>query len=470
MSIAVNFSSSVTVTGVPQLTLVVGTNSASAQYVSGSPGTALLFNYIVADGHSTDSLAYSSANALSLNGGSIQSTDASTLAADLTLPEPGTFGSLSGNFFPVVIDNTPPAAPSIDSDLIADDDNISVAERNADDGVQITGTQAADVITVTLCVGATDAADPLCEGGLTYDAAILPLGTTFAPAWGYSLDAVDFTDIGAGEVTLTAIATDAAGNTAVSPGRVITVDAILPGIDDPVAGDNIISAAERDFNAALSLTTTDERRQTDGVLITGSHDNAARITLCAGATDVTDANCADGTTFEATRGTIYEASRNTIWHYALDAADITAIGEGDVTLTAIATDNIGTASVSPGHDIIVDTTAPTVNSASVNVGESSIVVTFSEELGLTSLGVNTFTNFTLSGTAAIVTTVSTAGNTLTLTLDRAITAGTVTLDWSAVVGAFTGEGATEAEVFPAVFIKDAVWKSDEGFHRVGHVH
>ena len=257
VSIAVNFSSSVTVTGVPQLTLVVGTNSASAQYVSGSPGTALLFNYIVADGHSTDSLAYSSANALSLNGGSIQSTDASTLAADLTLPEPGTFGSLSGNFFPVVIDNIPPAAPSIDSDLIADDDNISVAERNADDGVQITGTQAADVITVTLCVGATDAADPLCEGGLTYDAAILPLGTTFAPAWGYSLDAVDFTDIGAGEVTLTAIATDAAGNTAVSPGRVITVDAILPGIDDPVAGDNIISAAERDFNAALSLTTTD---------------------------------------------------------------------------------------------------------------------------------------------------------------------------------------------------------------------
>ena len=89
-----------------------------------------------------------------------------------------------------------------------------------------------------------------------------------------------------------------------------------------------------------------------------------------------------------------------------------------MTLTAIATDNIGTASVSPGHDIIVDTTAPTVNSASVNVGESSIVVTFSEELGLTSLGVNTFTNFTLSGTAAIVTTVSTAGNTLTLTLGQ----------------------------------------------------
>ena len=104
------------------------------------------------------------------------------------------------------------------------------------------------------------------------------------------------------------------------------MDAIVPGIDDLVAGDDTINAAERDF-IATSLTTTGERRQTDGVLITGTHDHAARITLCAGATDVADPNCAGGTTFEATRGTIYEASRNTIWHYALDAADITAIGE-----------------------------------------------------------------------------------------------------------------------------------------------
>ena len=150
VSIAVNFSSSVTVTGIPQLTLVVGTSSASAQYVSGSPGTALIFNYIVADGHSTDSLAYSSANALTRNGGSIQSTDASTLAADLTLPEPGTFGSLNSDFFfPVVIDNLAPDAPSIDSDLIAGDDRISVAERNADGGVLITGSMGADAFTVT---------------------------------------------------------------------------------------------------------------------------------------------------------------------------------------------------------------------------------------------------------------------------------------------------------------------------------
>ena len=289
--IVVTFTTSVTVAGgVPQLTLDIGGTAGSAQYVSGSPGAELTFRYTVADGHNTAALGYPDVNALSLNGGSIQSTSTFTLAADLTLPEPGVPTSLSGFFFPVVIDTIAPAVPVIDGDPIAGDDRISVAERNADDGVdiydvdgelisssgdgvQITGTQAADVFTVTLCVGATDAADPLCEGGLTYDAAI-PFGTTYALNWVYSLDAVDFTDIGGGGVTLTAIATDAAGNTAVSQGRSITVDAIVPGIDGPIAGDNTINAAERDF-IATSLTTTGERRQTDGVLITGTHDNAA---------------------------------------------------------------------------------------------------------------------------------------------------------------------------------------------------
>ena len=161
----------------------------------------------------------------------------------------------------------------------------------------------------------------------------------------------------------------------------------------------------------------------------------------------TDTNCAGGTTFQATRGTIYEASRDTIWHYALDAADITAIGEGDVTLTAIATDNIGNASVSqPPYDIFVDTTAPTANSASVNSNSRSIVVTVSEELMLTRFdpdpptGVLVFiltdTNgqpfISTSSQPVSVTAFSTVGNTLTLTTNSSIQINdTVMLGWSA---------------------------------------
>ena len=276
VSVVVTFTSSVTVTGIPQLTLDVdgaaGSAVGAAQYASGSPGAALTFHYTVLDGQNTDALGYASVNALGLNGGTIQSTADSGVAADLTLPEPGALNSLSGSsFFPVVFDTIAPAVPVID-DPIAGDNRISMAERNADDGVLITGSYGADS-SITLCFGATTATDPLCAGGLTYDA-VLTGATTFAPGWSYELDAVDITDIGGGGVTLTAIATDAAGNTAVSLGRSITVDAFVPGIDGPIAGDNIINAAERDF-IATSLTTTGERRQTDGVLITGTHDHAA---------------------------------------------------------------------------------------------------------------------------------------------------------------------------------------------------
>ena len=55
-----------------------------------------------------------------------------------------------------------------------------------------------------------------------------------------------------------------------------------------------------------------------------------------------------------------------------------------MTLTAIATDNLGNPSVSPaGRDIFVDTIAPIANSASINSNSRSIVVTVSEELMLT---------------------------------------------------------------------------------------
>ena len=404
VSIVVNFSSSVSVIGTPQLMLDVGGSEEVALYVAGSPGAVLTFEYIVEAGQNDDSLAYSSANALSPHGGSIQSTSAPTLAADLTLPEPGEFGSLSGDFFPVVIDTIAPAAPSIDGP-IAGDDHISVAERNAYDGVLITGTQAADVFTVTLCVGAIDATDRLCAGRLTYDA-ILPVAATFDPTWESTLDAVDFAHIGEGSVTLTAIASDAAGNRSLSSSRSISVAAFVPPTIDPVAGDNVINRVER-----------------NRVPITGTHDFALTITLCAGATDATDPDCAGGTTYATVPTT-------TTWSSALTLSDITTLGEGVVTLTAIATDGIGIITVSPSRDVTVDTAVPTADAAGINANSPlSIIVTVSEPVTLS--GSVDGSEFTLAGDDAVVTAVSTADTRLTLTLDTAITAGSATLAWTA---------------------------------------
>jgi len=91
--ITITFDQSVTVTGTPTLALNSG---GSASYASGSPGTTLTFNYLVASGQTSADLDYSAISSLALNGGTVQNTTGG-LDADLTLPLPGTTGSLGAN-------------------------------------------------------------------------------------------------------------------------------------------------------------------------------------------------------------------------------------------------------------------------------------------------------------------------------------------------------------------------------------
>jgi hypothetical protein len=91
IDVTVRFTSTVTVTGTPQLALNTG---ATANYLSGSGTDTLTFRYVVAVGQTTPDLDYASTAALTLNGGSIQ---AAGQAALLTLPAPGATGSLGFN-------------------------------------------------------------------------------------------------------------------------------------------------------------------------------------------------------------------------------------------------------------------------------------------------------------------------------------------------------------------------------------
>jgi len=95
INIIIDFSETVYVTGTPQLTLETGSVDAIIDYVSGNGTATLVFTYVVASGHNSEDLDYESANALSLNGGSIK--DSVGNDAVLTLPAPGTAGSLSFN-------------------------------------------------------------------------------------------------------------------------------------------------------------------------------------------------------------------------------------------------------------------------------------------------------------------------------------------------------------------------------------
>ena len=99
IEIAVNFSERVTVTGTPVLALETGVAGSNAMYVSGSGSRTLTFNYTVENGAGPSYIDYGEIDSLSLGGSNpvAKIVDGSGNAANLTLPDFGTAGSLATN-------------------------------------------------------------------------------------------------------------------------------------------------------------------------------------------------------------------------------------------------------------------------------------------------------------------------------------------------------------------------------------
>ena len=118
IDIQIMFSEAVTVDtngGRPILTLETrsGDNDTNAVYTSGSGSDTLTFRYTVtADDRATD-LDYKDTTSLTLNGGTITASAAPSRAAILTLPKPGTRGSISAqrniSINMAAFTNTPPS-------------------------------------------------------------------------------------------------------------------------------------------------------------------------------------------------------------------------------------------------------------------------------------------------------------------------------------------------------------------------
>jgi hypothetical protein len=104
IDVTITFNNVVNVTGTPTLLLETGSTDRTATYTSGSGSSTLTFRYTVMAGDSSNDLDYVSTNSLALNGGTI--TDAIG-AVVLTLPSPGSSGSLGANKN-IVISGLPP--------------------------------------------------------------------------------------------------------------------------------------------------------------------------------------------------------------------------------------------------------------------------------------------------------------------------------------------------------------------------
>ncbi len=117
VSVEVNFSEAVTVTGTPQLTLETGATDRVANYASGSGTSTLTFTYTVQAGDTSADLDYQSTTALALNGGTIK--DAAGNAATLTLAAPGAANSLGANKDIVIDTNAAPVITNLNGDSVA---------------------------------------------------------------------------------------------------------------------------------------------------------------------------------------------------------------------------------------------------------------------------------------------------------------------------------------------------------------
>ncbi|WP_053076571.1 S-layer family protein [Caenimonas sp. SL110] len=225
ISLQVQFSEDVMVSGTPQLTLETGGTDRTINYASGSGTSTLTFTYTVQPGDTSADLDYWSAAALVLNGGSI--TDSDDNDADLTLPTPGAAGSLGANEA-LVIDTTRPFRPDAPDLKETSDDGISSSDDITSDTTPSFWGIAEANSTVTL-----------------YDTdGTTVLGTDVATGGTWSITS---SALSVGIHSVSVVSTDAAGN---SSWRSETLDVtireeglILMGTPDP---DNLVGATGDD--------------------------------------------------------------------------------------------------------------------------------------------------------------------------------------------------------------------------------
>ncbi|WP_250385397.1 Ig-like domain-containing protein, partial [Escherichia coli] len=201
-------------------------------------------------------------------------------------------------------------APTIGINTIATDDVINATEKGAD--LQISGTSnqpAGTTITVTL-------------NGQNYTAT-----TDASGNWSTTVPASAVGALGEACYTVTANVTDSAGNSN-SASHNVQVNTALPGVTiNPVASDDIINAAESGVAQTIS-----------GQVTGAAAGDTVTVTL-------------GGKTYTAT------VQGNLSWSVDVPAADIQAIGNGDLTVNASVTNGVGNTG-SGSRDIVIDANLP----------------------------------------------------------------------------------------------------------------
>jgi len=295
------------------------------------------------------------------------------------------------------------ATVAISINSIATDDVINAAEKGADLVLSgaTTHVEAGQTVTISL-------------NGKIYSATVDDSGN-----WTYTVPSADLVHLKDGDASVQVSVTNVNGNSA-SAGREYSVDATAPSVTiNTLATDDILNATEAQSDLTVSGTTTAEAGQTVTVTLNGK--------------DYTTTAGADGS-----------------WTLSVPAADLAALGDGSVTVTASVSDKAGNPATAD-HTLTVDVTVPAVT---INTVAGDDVINIAEH------GQAQIISGTATGAAAgDKVTVTIGGQTYTTVLDAAG-------NWSVGVPANVISALQDGTVTVTASVTDAAGNTGAGSHNV----
>jgi CSLREA domain-containing protein len=428
--VTVTFSSAVTVTGTPQLTLETGATDAVVNYTSGSGTNTLTFNYTVVLGNNSLDLDYVGTTSLALNGGTIQ--DASFNDAILTLPAPGAAGSL-GNNKNIVIDTTAPTVTNVTSTAANGaytTGAVILVTVQFSEPVIVTGTPQ-----LTLETGATDEVVNYTSGSgtdtLTFNYTVQAGDTSadldYKNTSALALNGGTIKDAATNNATLTLATPGAAGS--LGNNKNIVIDTTAPTVTNVTS-----TSANGSYNAGAVIPVT--VTFSEPVTVIG----IPQLTLETGATDeIVNYTSGSGTATLTFTYTVQAGDTSADLDYvgttslALNGGTIKDAATNDATLTLATPGTAG--SLGFNKAIAIDNTAPTVT-LNQAAGQSdpttnlsiNFTAVFNEPVtGFTGAGVNV--SGTAGATTATVTEIAPMdGTTYNVAVSGMTVAGTVIAD------------------------------------------
>ncbi|MDW3567863.1 Ig-like domain-containing protein [Enterobacter asburiae] len=202
-------------------------------------------------------------------------------------------------------------APVLTIDTVSGDDVINNAEKNQDLTISGTasGLAAGAVVTVML-------------NGKAYSAQVDDNGK-----WTTTVPANEVGQLGEALYTVTASATDSVGNNT-STSHTVNVESVLPGvIVNTIAGDDVINAAELAAGQAIS-----------GKVVNAEAGNTVTVTI-------------GGNSYTAT------VQSDLTWSVNVPSDVLTALGNGDLTVSASVTNGVGNSGTGE-REIVIDANLP----------------------------------------------------------------------------------------------------------------